>query len=90
MALVTAGSYDRWRVVYHCGGTNTNRDPQTGLLPWFQHVPVYCETEEEGQRVARDLIGTARDGGTVAYARAVPVRVPHIVDDDFSYERIPT
>ncbi len=35
MARVTAGYDDLWRVVYHCGGTNTSAGCYVG--PW--HVP---------------------------------------------------
>jgi len=72
---------DRWQVAYWADTPLTHAGWAAGFLPFVEYLSPSYATEEEARRVADGLIGTARDGGTVLWAWAVPGPAPHTGND---------
>jgi len=63
---------DRWQVAYEADTPLTHAGLAAGFLPFVERLSPSYATQEEARRGADSLIGTARDGGTVLWAWAVP------------------
>jgi len=72
---------DRWQVAYCADTPLTHAGLAAGFLPFVEHVSPSYATQEEARRVADGLIGTARDGGAVLWAWAVPGPAPRTGND---------